>query len=241
MLQRILHRVLLIARVKIYRCCSTINFGEDYFRQQYHVLSGACTVRSAGSKYGLERKILFIKQENLLPGSIVAALKDRDFDSDDSPPKSSLRNWLAKVHNQNIQVGWSWERKEIENYLIDPEVALRALGSKAPPIEDYHAALKESAKTIADYTAARIALSLARQQLLPLKNSWGNMGGQHPFPDCLAESDCRTGIKDVVRQYDQVQVVREDDVLNSFEQLLSTAENLQLFVGFFDLPTINHY
>lgn len=44
-----------------------------------NILSAICTIRPAGSKYGLDRQILFIKQENLLPGSIVAALKDRDF------------------------------------------------------------------------------------------------------------------------------------------------------------------
>ncbi len=33
-LQKILHRVLLIARVKISRLCSTIDFSKDYFRQQ---------------------------------------------------------------------------------------------------------------------------------------------------------------------------------------------------------------
>ncbi len=33
-LQIILHRVLLIARVKVSRLCSTINFTQDYFRQQ---------------------------------------------------------------------------------------------------------------------------------------------------------------------------------------------------------------
>ena len=32
----ILHKVLLIARVKISRSCSTIDFTEDYFRQQSH-------------------------------------------------------------------------------------------------------------------------------------------------------------------------------------------------------------
>ena len=33
-LQSILHKVLLITKVKISRCCSTINFIQDYFRQQ---------------------------------------------------------------------------------------------------------------------------------------------------------------------------------------------------------------
>lgn len=184
-----------------------------------NILTGICTVRPAGSKNGLDRKILFTKQENLLPGSTVAALKDRDFDKDESPPTNTPRIWLAKVHDQNIQVGWSWERKEIENYLIDPEVVLHALGSKAPPIEDYRAALEESARTISDYTAARVALSLSRNRPSSLKNCWGS--GKHPFPDRLAELDCRTGITDIVRQYEQAQIVREDDVLVSFEHLLS--------------------
>jgi len=202
-----------------------------------NILSGVCTVRPAGSKYGLDRQIIFIKQENLLPSSIVAALKDRDFDSDESLPLNSPRSWLARVHSQNIQVGWSWERKEIENYLIDPGVVSRALGSQAPPIEDYRAALEESAQNIADYTAARIALSLSRQQLLPLNNCWGNIGGQHPFPDRLAESDCRIGITDIVRQYEQAQIIRENDVLNFFDQLLPVCRvggnRFQSFLTFF--------
>lgn len=202
-----------------------------------NILSGICTVRSAGSKYGLDRQIIFIKQENLLPSSIVAALKDRDFDSDESLPLNSPRNWLVRVHSQNIQVGWSWERKEIENYLIDPEVVSHALGSKAPHLEDYRAVLEESAKNIADYTAARIALSLSRQRLLPLNNCWGNIGGQHPFPDRLSESDCRVGITDIVRQYEQAQIIREDDVLNSFDQLLPVCRvggnRFQSFLTFF--------
>ncbi|GDZ92982.1 hypothetical protein PA905_08150 [Planktothrix agardhii CCAP 1459/11A] len=97
-----------------------------------NILSGSCgSIKPAGSKYGLDRQILFIRQQNLLPSSVVVAVKDRDFDSDDSLPQNTPRNWSARVNNQTIQVGWSWERKEIENYLIDPEVVSRALGSNA--------------------------------------------------------------------------------------------------------------
>ncbi len=202
-----------------------------------NILSGICTVRPAGSKYGLDRQILFIKQENLLPGSIVAALKDRDFDCDESLPLNSPRNWLARVDDQDMQVGWSWERKEIENYLIDPEVVSHALGSKAPPINDYCSALEESASSISDYTAARISLSLSRQSLLPLKNSWGNVGGQHPFPEHLAESDCRIGITEIIRNYKQIQIIQESDVLDLFEQLLPVCRvggaRFQNFLTFF--------
>ena len=37
-LQSILHQVLLIAKVRISHCCSTISFRQDYFRQQYQYL-----------------------------------------------------------------------------------------------------------------------------------------------------------------------------------------------------------
>ena len=189
-----------------------------------NVLSGVCTVRYSGSKYGLDGKIIFIRQENLSPSVVVAALKDRDFDEDESQPVHSPRNWLLRDNDKNIQVGWTWERKEIENYLIDPEVVRYALGSKAPPIDDYRAELEKSAKTIADYTAARIALSLSRRRLLPLKNSWGNAGinKKHLFPESLLESDCREEIKNIVNLYEQSQLVREGDVLDVFDRLLSS-------------------
>ncbi|MBP0020497.1 MAG: hypothetical protein J7647_23450 [Cyanobacteria bacterium SBLK] len=119
-------------------------------------------------------------------------------------------------------LGWFWERKEIENYLLDPDVVSRALGSKAPPIEDYRAALEESARAIADYTAARISLSLTRQPLRPIKNCWGNTGGQHPFPNSLTESDCRTGIAEIICQYEQARKIEVEDVLQNFEELLVT-------------------
>ena len=31
----VVHKVLLMIKVKIFRYCSTINFSEDYWRQQY--------------------------------------------------------------------------------------------------------------------------------------------------------------------------------------------------------------
>ncbi|MDJ0691333.1 MAG: transposase family protein [Xenococcaceae cyanobacterium MO_188.B32] len=36
-LQTILHKVLLMIKVKIFRYCNTINFSKDYFRQQYQM------------------------------------------------------------------------------------------------------------------------------------------------------------------------------------------------------------
>ncbi len=187
-----------------------------------NLLVGVCVIKPALSKKGLDRKILFIRQEKLLPGSTVAALKDRDFDQNDSEPVNSPKDWKVKDNEKDVQIGWSWERKEIENYLIDPEVVSRALGSKSPKIEDYQAALENSAKTIADYTAARIALSVCWQSYFPLQNCWGNVGIEHghSFPPSLAESDCRYEIKNIVNNYKQVQPIGENKVMNSFDSLL---------------------
>ncbi|MGL4502193.1 MAG: hypothetical protein ACRCU2_24220, partial [Planktothrix sp.] len=64
------------------------------------------------------------------------------------------------------------------------------------------------------------------------------MGGKkHPFPGRLAESDCRAGIINIIQQYEQAQIIQEDDVLNCFEQLLSTCRvggvRFQNFLIFF--------
>ncbi|MBH8576000.1 hypothetical protein I8752_23970 [Nostocaceae cyanobacterium CENA369] len=184
-----------------------------------NLLLGVCTTRYGGSKYGLDQKILFIRQNRLLPNSVIAGIKDGDFNEDDSVPTNTPRSWLIKDNNNNIQIGWSWERKEIENYLIDPEVVYRALGAKAPPIDQYRLALENSARVIAEYTAARIALSLSRpQKLLPLKNCWGT--GRHPFPIHLAEADCRQEIQSIMQEYLQNQTIQENNIMAKFEQLL---------------------
>ena len=183
----------------------------------------ACRVKPAGSKYSLAQNIRFIRGQRVSSAPIVAAIKDRDFDDDESSPVNSPQEWLVKDNDRKIPVGWYWERKEIENYLIDPNVVSQALATKAPPIEAYRAALEKSAKTIANYTAARIALSLSRsKKLLPLKNGWGKERGKdrHRFPDRFAESDCRTEIKDIVRQYEREKEITEKTVLETFERVL---------------------
>jgi len=196
--------------------------GSPDIRILSNLLAGtSCKLKSAKSKTGLGQKIQFIRQEIK---SVVAALKDRDFDQNDSEPVNSPKDWTVKDNEKDIQIGWSWERKEIENYLIDPEVVSRALGSKSPNIEDYQAALENSARTIADYTAARIALSVCWQSYFPLQNRWGNVGidHAHSFPPSLAESDCRYEIKNIVNNHKRVQPIEENKVMNSFDSLLYT-------------------
>jgi hypothetical protein len=177
-----------------------------------------CTVEPVGSKYGFGQKILLSR--NARPDSTIAGLRDRDLVRDDSEPTSTLHEW--RVESDTVWLGWYWERVEIENYLIDPVVVQHALGHRAPHAEEYRIALQASAETIADYTAARIALSISRVRFSPLDNSWGIERGsdRHKFPDQRGETDCRKGISQVVQQYVQVQVIQESDVLREFDALL---------------------
>lgn len=204
-----------------------------------NVLSGVrCEIKYGGSKSGLDRKILFLREER--PNPIVAAIKDRDFDEEEISPIDSPKDWTVRENEKLIQVGWSWERKEIENYLIDPRVVSRSLRKKAPPIEEYQTALEESARTIADYTAARTALSISspRQKISVLKNYWGNeIVKNHRFPDRLSDVDCRSGIRDILSQYEQDREIREEEVLERFDRLQESCRDgglrFQNFLTFF--------
>jgi hypothetical protein len=69
------------------------------------LLPRSCTGRFAGSKYNLDQKIIFAKNENFLPGSVIAGIKDRDFDNDESPPRETPREWLINSNNQMVSIG----------------------------------------------------------------------------------------------------------------------------------------
>ncbi len=190
------------------------------------ILPSGCVVRPAGSKQGLAQRILGAK--DVISGSVIAGLRDRDFDHDDSPPSGTPRDWYITENNRQIPLGWYWERKEIENYLIDPKVVKRALGEDAPPAEEYRAALKNSASKIAAYTAARIALSLylRNRPSLP-NNSWGEERDKkesYRFPKDrgLTEANCKSELNNIIKQYEQRLSSPRLNSLDEFDRLLPT-------------------
>lgn len=182
------------------------------------LLAGTCQVRAAGSKYGFGQVVRAHKEAQ--PQSTIAGLRDRDFDDDDSIPIERPRCWL--IEGDSLQIGWYWERVELENYLIDPQVVQYALRSRAPSLNNYRSVLHGSAESIAEYTAARTALSLCRRRLIPSPNAWGRERGSesHPFPDDRSEAACRQQISAVIRQYAETHIVRECEVLAHFDRLL---------------------
>ena len=147
----------------------------------------------------------------------LAAIVDHDFDCRDFAPTNSP---IPCVYQQ-VQVGWAWERKEIENYLLDPEFVRRALGRKAPPFEEYQSALNKAAKKIATYTAARTALACYQ-----FKNFWGYpvkdnyFSSSYCFPSALDQAVCRVKIEETVRQFAGNRIVTHENVLEKFERLL---------------------
>ncbi len=190
------------------------------------ILPSGCVVRPAGSKQGLAQRILGAK--DVISGSVIAGLRDRDFDHDDSPPSGTPRDWYITENNRQVPLGWYWERKEIENYLIDPKVVKRALGEDAPPAEEYRAALKNSASKIAAYTAARIALSLylRNRPSLP-NNSWGEERDKkesYRFPKDrgLTEANCKSELNNIIKQYEQRLSSPRLNSLDEFDRLLPT-------------------
>lgn len=146
----------------------------------------------------------------------LAGLVDRDFDFYDFTPTNSL----LQCNYEGIHVGWAWQRKEIENYLLDPVVMQRALGNKALPKNLYQEALDEAARKISTYTAARTALSYFK-----FKNLWGDeikeaFESVHSFPRRLSKDACEQHIREIVTQTKGDRIVTLNDVLNKFEELL---------------------
>lgn len=203
--------------------CEGVSKSPD-IRVLLTIVPPGCVVRPAGSKQGLGQRILGAR--DVRANSVIAGLKDRDFDDNDSAPTATPREWNITDNTQTVQIGWYWERKEIENYLIDPKVVKRALGSKAPPINEYRAALQTSAEVIANYTAARIALSLYfRNRPSPPNNFWGEErdfkeGYRFPKDKGLTEINCRSEVNNIVKQYEQKLSSPKVDVLSQLNRLL---------------------
>jgi hypothetical protein len=195
-------------------------------------LGDLCTVQSVGSKYAFREKVLISR--DLKPETIIAGIRDRDFDDfaeNPSSPQFTPREWIVRDNQNLIQIGWYWERKEIENYLIDPQIVIpvldKKLGKKAPSLSEYQRILEQAALKIATYTAARIALSLCRvPRLLPLPNDWGEekWSMKFPFGQIIDEASCRLEIKRIFTQYQNTQIPEENNIINRFTEILTDCQ-----------------
>lgn len=122
------------------------------------ILQGNPVVLQGGSKNALRPRALTERRENDVAAGY---LRDRDFDYD---PPLDLSRPTVDYEKGGIPIGWRWCRHEIENYLIDPVVVTEAMGGSIPDVEG---ALRQAARMIRSYEAARWAIGIVRRALPP--------------------------------------------------------------------------
>ena len=103
-----------------------------------NLLIGRCGVLALGAKYGMGSRI--IARREAVGRDDVYGILDGDFVNVWKQPLDQPVDWKG---SDGTLFGWRWERKEIENYLIDPVVVDLALNrpNHAVPIHDYQSAL----------------------------------------------------------------------------------------------------
>jgi hypothetical protein len=185
------------------------------------LLAGRCRILPHGGKYGMGNRI--IARREVIGQDSVFGMLDGDFIEKWTPPVDRPVDW--KSADDTVLFGWRWERKEIENYLIDPAVVEFSLGQTLP-IQDYQSSLVAARDRLPIYQAARTALATSRLRFRDLPSSFGKARGRerHPFPDNLDEATCQDGLREVVSFHQGSQVVKLDDVQAKFSALLPEFE-----------------
>lgn len=182
------------------------------------VLAGLCEVKAFGSKHGMGDRILarreVTEKDKDKENPTVFGVLDGDYAAWQEPEQRP-RQWQAVKDNSPVHLGWRWERKEIENYLIDPAVVERALGGLP---QHYIEALETAASKIAAYQAARITLTLNRPHSAPLQNSFGKLRGRgrHPMPEDLGRDRCLHEAKQLVHEWNSQRQIGEASLEQAF-------------------------
>lgn len=168
------------------------------------------TVEGAGSKWTLAAKV---KERRARLGPRVAYLRDRDFDFE--PPEDTTRP-TPDVSRDGQALGWRWARHELESYLLEPALAVVAMGFHR---EDFEQALLEGALAIQDYQAARWLVGRARRSLPPayqLETRPADLKGEFQLPDELLASPQRAWVLGHLgAYYQQVQGALEPAVVEA--------------------------
>lgn len=116
------------------------------------------TLIPAGGKHGMGDRILARREVH---GQTVFGLLDGDFIEHLAEPRNVPSRWETKGDATTVHLGWRWERKEIENYLIDPAIVERTIKAERLTPVHYCEMLERAAGRVAIYEAARTALALS--------------------------------------------------------------------------------
>jgi hypothetical protein len=124
----------------------------------YPFLEGSPLLLQGGSKNSLKPRAFAERRENRVAAGY---LRDRDFDFD---PPADLSKPTVDCEDNGIPIGWRWCRHEIENYLIEPVLVSEVM---AWPIGDIEEAIRQAARKIRSYEAARWTVGIVRRVLPP--------------------------------------------------------------------------
>ncbi len=124
----------------------------------YSLLQGSPLLQVGGSKNSLRPRAITERRDNKVAAGY---LRDRDFDFD---PPLDLTGPTVDSDDGGVPFGWRWCRHELENYLIDPAVVSKAM---LCPIAEVEEALRQAARMIRNYEAARWTIGLVRRALPP--------------------------------------------------------------------------
>lgn len=175
------------------------------------ILSGLCAVQPFGSRWGMRDRVIGMRS---VGGPGAYAMVDGDFRL-----ATEVREVPQDWSQGGDHLGWSWERKEIENYLLDPVVVLRAHPN---PPANYAELIERAADRISAYQAARMALAFSPTRGLRLVSRFGRERGKHnhAFPDDPSEATCRQEVKRILREYASQQEANLEDVLDRYQKYL---------------------
>ncbi len=185
------------------------------------LLGGICQVKPMGGKYGMGDRIL-ARRETLGANAVFGVL-DGDFLLEWKGVQNLPVQWTKKINNEIIHFGWRWERKEIENYLVDLDIVCKTLPNGLIEEKKYRKALEKTRDKISAYQAARTALNACRRRFKPLESSFGVPCGRkekHSFPIKLDEKSCIEGIKQNIDAYENSQIVTYKEAENLYSKYL---------------------
>lgn len=186
------------------------------------ILSGlSLEIKPSAGKYGMGNRIKARREVN--GTGAVFGLLDGDFRADWQPPQGKPVLWNGHDDNVAIHFGWRWERKEIENYLIDPQIVTTLLGAALPDHQAYRQAVEAARDTLSFYQAARWALSMHRPRFMPLSNEFPPLAVQNlaACVDAVTAADhCRDQIRLCVQSFRAAKNVDEQTVIDEFDARL---------------------
>ena len=174
-----------------------------------------------GSRFGMKHRIEVLRKVQDFP---AYAILDRDFPQKWESQSCLPIPWMTQENSISKCYGWYWERKEIENYLIDPIVVRESLGESVFDWNEYTDALKIARDKISSYQAARLTLSvLGRTGQYYVASSKGVHRGSsdhYRFPEegQLDEVTCDEWIASTHAEYENRHLSRFNSLDNLYHQ-----------------------